>query len=121
MELLRRVRREMEEAKKSGNQEALLRIYGSHRRELEELNEELRRIDSLRREAELGAPEAEERGPHGGILVKKYVYCSPRRCRGCPHGPYLYEVVSGGGRKTWFYLGKAPPEPKRGEGTKGVG
>jgi hypothetical protein len=115
--LLRRVRREMEEAKESGDREALLRIYGSHRGELEEVTEELRRIESLRREAELGV-KAEERGPHGGILVRKYVYCSPRRCRGCPHGPYLYEVVRRGGKQRWFYLGKAP---KREEGTKEVG
>jgi hypothetical protein len=111
MELLRGVRKEMEAAKRRGDREMLLRIYESHREELENLKEELQRIESLRGEAEPGAPKAEERGPHGGVLVRKYIYCSPRRCRGCPHGPYLYEVVSGGGRKRWFYLGRAPPEP----------
>lgn len=101
----------MEAAKRCGDREALLRIYESHREELENLKEELRRIESLHREAESGPPKAEERGPRGGILVKKHVYCSPRRCRGCPHGPYLYEVVRREGKQRWFYLGKAPPEP----------
>ena len=41
----------------------------------------------------------------GGCLVAKLVTCG-KKCRGCPHGPYLYRVVKSGGKQVWKYLGK---------------
>ncbi|PSN91774.1 hypothetical protein B9Q08_02210 [Candidatus Marsarchaeota G2 archaeon ECH_B_SAG-M15] len=58
-------------------------------------------------EAEVGAVRREE---YGGTLVVKKVACG-KRCRGCPHGPYIYRVTraESGGRQRWIYLGKAAP------------
>jgi len=41
-----------------------------------------------------------------GSLVVKLVPCG-KRCAGCPHGPYAYEVRRVNGKQVWKYLGKA--------------
>jgi len=47
----------------------------------------------------------------GGTHIVKLIPCG-KQCRGCPHGPYAYQVTRVGGRQVWKYLGRAKGEGK---------
>jgi hypothetical protein len=44
---------------------------------------------------------------YGLVFHVKYVYCGKEKCRGCPHGPYLYVSRREGKKVKTLYLGRA--------------
>jgi len=121
LEVLRKVYEEMLEAyrncedKEEGCKRAL-KVYRSYRDLLYDVQTLLEDIEDFRGICEESLVKLEEarireekivyRIQHGGSVVAKLIPCG-KKCRGCPHGPYLYRVVKVGGRQIWKYLGKA--------------
>jgi hypothetical protein len=46
----------------------------------------------------------------GFTFEVRYITCSKKECRGCPHGPYLYIKKREGKKVRSIYLGKADPQ-----------
>jgi hypothetical protein len=112
MEELRRIAEEMQRAREEGDWGRVLAIYEANRAKVDQANWILAKIDEIAREArERESGKGGAKGPHGGTLVVKYISCR-KRCKGCPHGPYLYEEVWTGTKRKWYYLGKVPKGDK---------
>jgi hypothetical protein len=108
MEELRRVAEEMRRAREEGNWDRVRAIYEANRAKIDQASWILAKIEEIAWEAQRGkVRRGGAKGPHGGTLVVKYISCR-KRCKGCPHGPYLYEEVWTGTKRKWYYLGKAP-------------
>ena len=101
--------------KEQGTRDALA-IYEENDQLISEIRKALGDIDDLKTVLQASIDEiAKQREKQegtarrikgSGSFVSKLVPCG-KRCRGCPHGPYLYKVIKVNGKLIWEYLGRS--------------